>query len=355
MKKTSVFNIIECQGTLLEIGRQYGEACRENILKSVEINFVNLHKNHQMTKSEATALAMKFYPQAKEFDPEIIEFIKGEAAGAGIAFEEAFTLRCIMDLQFRYGTIPEMCTSFAVTAGATINGQTILGQNVDWIPGFPRDLLKIKYTDGLEQLVLAFGGVYEYTLNSAGFGISENLNLGPVQKRGSNLPCGLYLPKVMRQKSLSDALRILCQAARGIGYYHLASAAGEIVGIESISDDFHILYPERDMLVHANHCLTGRFYQKKPRYMVTPDSYQRIYRLRSLMEQHYGEITPELMMEFLADHQNYPSSICRHVNINMSPQTYAETLASIIMVPEELKMYISNGNPCQYEYVAYTL
>lgn len=353
MKK--VFNIIECQGTHYDIGRQYGEACRDNILKSVEINFLSLHHNHQVGKNDIVTQAMKFFHKAKEFDPDNIEFIRGVSVGAGVTFEEAFTLRCILDLTFYYGAISGMCTSFAVTGKATTNGQTILGQNVDWIPGFPRDLLKIKYADGLEQLVLAFGGVFEYTLNSAGFGISENLNLGPSPQYAFNLPCGLYLPKAMRQRTVRDALEVLCQAARGIGYYHLASAAGEIVGIESAFNDFHILYPERDILVHSNHCLTERFYQDNHAYMVTPDSYHRAHRLRSIMEQHYGAITPQLMMEFLADHQNYPNSICRHVDISMSPQTNSETLASIIMVPEELKMYITYGNPCQYEFVAYTL
>ncbi|MDF9409753.1 MAG: Acyl-coenzyme A:6-aminopenicillanic acid acyl-transferase [Pelotomaculum sp. PtaB.Bin013] len=334
MKEVRAFNIVECQGTLYDIGRQYGEACKDNILESVEINFLSLCHNLQIGKSEIVGNAMKFFPKAKEFDPDVIDFIKGESEGAGITFEEAFTLRCVLDLTFYYGTITGMCTSFAVTGGATKNGKTILGQNVDWVPGFPMDLLKIKYEDGLEQLVLSFGGVYEYTLNSAGFGISENLNLGPSQEHVVDLPCGLYLPKAMRQKSISDALGVLCQAARGIGYYHLASADGEIVGIESAFDDFSILYPERDMLVHSNHCQTERFYKGNQIYMVAPDSYFRANHLRNIMEQHYGEITPELMMKFLADHENHPNSICRHVDDNKSPHTRSKTLASIVMVPE---------------------
>jgi hypothetical protein len=38
MKPSKEFEIVECGGTLYEIGKQYGEACRESILKSLDMN-----------------------------------------------------------------------------------------------------------------------------------------------------------------------------------------------------------------------------------------------------------------------------------------------------------------------------
>ncbi len=355
MKEAKYFKVIECQGTQYEIGRQYGEACKDNILKSIDINFNLLTLGHNTTKEDVIANARKFLPKATEFDPEMIDFLKGEADGAGITFDEAFALRCSIDMSFYYGRIISLCTSFAATGHATQGGKTILGQNVDWLPGFPMDLLKIKHNDGLEQLVLAFGGVGDYILTSAGLGICENLTLPPIKSYKMNIPYGLYLHKAMRQRTIGDALSVLCQVARGIGYYHMASAEGDIVGIESVFDDYNILYPEKDILVHSNHYLTERFKKGDMMFMGGADSYLRVYRIRQLMDKHYGVITPQIMMEVLTDHHNYPNSICRHVDVKKPPFMHSESLASFIMVPEDRVMYIAYGNPCEHEFIEYKL
>jgi isopenicillin-N N-acyltransferase-like protein len=355
LKEAKEFMVVECKGTPYEIGRQYGAACRDNILKSLEMNFGALIHGQQATKEEIITNALKFVPNVKSFDPDIIEFITGQADGAGISFEEAFSLRCMLELGLYYKQIIGLCTSFAATGEATAEGKAILGQNIDWIAGFPMDLLKFEYKNGVKQLVLSLGGIVEYTLNSHGIGMCANSIFNPVEEYYIGIPVGCYLPKAMRQQKIGDALGILCLAARGIGYYHLASAQGDIVGVESVLDDFNVLHPERDMLVHSNHYFTDRFKKGDWAYVVLPDSYLRSTRIKRLMDKHYGSITPQVMMELLSDHNNHPSSICRHVDNDKPPQFRSETLASYIMVPEDQVMYIAYGNPCQYEYVEYKL
>ena len=85
------------------------------------------------------------------------------------------------------------------------------------------------------------------------------------------------------------------------------------------------------------------------------DSYLRLDRIKRLMEMEYGDLTVEKMMAILADHNDYPLSICRHYDPDNPRVFNAETLVSFIMIPEEQLMYISCGNPCQYEYVEYRL
>ena len=50
-------------------------------------------------------------------------------------------------------------------------------------------------------------------------------------------------------------------------------------------------------------------------------------------------------MTILADHNDYPLSICRYYDPETPRLFNAETLVSFIMVPEEQLMYISYGNP----------
>ncbi|MDF2857059.1 MAG: hypothetical protein K0Q87_2910 [Neobacillus sp.] len=165
------------------------------------------------------------------------------------------------------------------------------------------------------------------------------------------IPVGCYLPRVMREKNIHDAMDILKQVARGLGYYHLADANGHMSGIESIHNDFELLHPERDMLLHSNHYLTERFKGVDTAPQLQPDSYHRLDRMRSFMNQHYGHINIETVMKILSDHDHHPNAICRH--IDPAAPISSTTLASFIMVPADGVLYIAAGPPCEHEYVRY--
>lgn len=348
MKEAKEFKVVECKGTPFEIGCQYGEACRDNIKKSLEINLHGLSLAYKASKEDIVGNAMKYLSKVQEFDPDLIEMLKGQAAGTGLSFEEVFTLRCMMELMIYYNQVISLCTSFAATGKATKDGKTILGQTIDWAPETTLDLLKIHHDNGLVQFALTIGGFVEYTLSSAGFGMCANATFG--MDYSFNVPLGCYLPKVMRQQTIGSALEILKGVARGLGYYHLGSAEGEIVGIETVHDDFEVIRPEQDILIHTNHYITERFKQRDMANVVVPDSFTRLKKLRDLMDENRGDLTPQIMMDIFSDHENHPHSICSHVDLSRAPMLSA-TIASFIMVPEDKKMYIAYGNPCSVEYV----
>ncbi|MEA4926900.1 MAG: C45 family peptidase [Syntrophomonadaceae bacterium] len=351
MKNVKEFKLVECSGTPYEIGYQWGGGCKESIMQSVENNFNGIQMVHQASKEQVITTAMKFFPLVQDFDPYLIEILKGQADGSGISFEEIFTQKCSFELAFYYKQIAALCTSFAATGNATEDGQTILGQTIDWAPGTPIDLIKIRHSDGLIQLVVVLGHSSEYTISSAGFGICANSTIG--QDYSFNIPLCCYLPKVMRQKNIHDAMGLLKQAARGFGYYHLADASGTMLGIESVHNDYELLYPKEDLLLHSNHYITERFQKGDLAPVFIPDSYYRLNQLKTLMNQHYGRISPEVVMDIMADHDNHPHSICSHIDLN-SPFPSA-TLAALILVPAEGAIYIAAGNPCENEFVRYEL
>lgn len=357
MKIRKELPVIDCRGTPREMGRQWGAACGSNLRTSWAINLAILGGGYQATAEQVTRAAAEYLPNVREFDPQLVDMLEGLAEGAELAFEQVFALRCMFELGIHYGRLASLsrCTSFAATGEATRGGLTLLGQNIDWYPDFPLDLLRFHYPNGITQLALSLGGMVEYTLSSAGFGICANSTLTPPEKFELHLPLGCYLPRVMRARRISDALGLLCQAARGVGYYHLAGTDGEMVGIESIFDDFQILPPEGDLLLHTNHYLTERFQKGDLAWMAMPDSYLRITRIRRLLESRYGELTPQGMMEILADHRGHPVSICRHLATDEPPLFNAVSRASYVMVPEEKVMWLAAGNPCEYEYLPYYL
>jgi isopenicillin-N N-acyltransferase-like protein len=355
MKEEKKYRLIECGGSFYEIGRQYGEACRDSLVGSIESLFNDIGMFQKAGKEDIIANARKYLPLVESFDPELIETLQGQADGAGASFDEVFALRCRLELGMYYQRIAALCTSFMATGNATRGGKTIIGQTYDLNPGISIDLVKTKYADGLEQLSLVFagGGAGELPLNSAGLGMVLNVMLSPAEEQTLNVPCSCVIPKAMRQKRIGDALGVVCAAGRSILYYGFASSEGDIIGIETRPGDYNVMHPERDILVHTNHYLTERFKKGDKIFgFMEGDSYIRIQRLKRLMEEHYGELTVEMMAGFLTDHTDYPRSICKHTDLQVQ---LGETLAAEIMVPEEGVMYATRGQPCKYEFVEYKL
>jgi isopenicillin-N N-acyltransferase-like protein len=355
MKEAKRFPLVECGGTPYEIGYQIGSTCKGTLLHSLDDALGILARGYQTTMEDIIVTASKFIPQALAFDPDLMEQIKGQADAVGIPFERMFTLRCIFELAFHYNQILALCSSFAATGKATADGKTILGQNIDWYPRYSMYLLKIYNPNGLRQLSISLGGMVEYSLSSAGFGICANSLFTATKRYQFQIPLGCYLPKVMKQPTLREAMDLLQQVARGVAYYHLASASGEMVGIESVFDDFEIIRPEKDLLFHTNCYCTERFQSEDMAKSILPDSFERRKRMKRLLEQNYGSITPASMMEILSDHHDYPYSICKHTDPDKPAEWEMKTMASVIMVPEERIMYIANGSPCSNEYLEYAL
>jgi hypothetical protein len=59
-------------------------------------------------------------------------------------------------------------------------------------------------------------------------------------------------------------------------------------------------------------------------------------------------LSPELFQKLLADHTNYPTSICKHAGSTV-------TVFSIIINLNELRAWIGRGRPCQTTYDEYAL
>ena len=84
-----------------------------------------------------------------------------------------------------------------------------------------------------------------------------------------------------------------------------------------------------------------------------PDSLQRRDRMNALIQAEMGSITAECIKNFLGDHSNYPTSICRHPQ---APRKGPErTVASMIAEPARRRMHLALGNPCESRFVTYAM
>ena len=73
MSQKRVMKVIECQGTPYEIGLQYGEGCRDSLLRSIEVNFGILTAGYKVSQEQLLATAKKYLPRVEAFDPQLVE------------------------------------------------------------------------------------------------------------------------------------------------------------------------------------------------------------------------------------------------------------------------------------------
>jgi len=349
--------IVEVAGSFYEMGFQYGTVCPE-IHKMLDINS-EIFGGSEGAKAYAEKYIPMYLPPAEAYAPEIVEEMKGIAAGAKVDFKDIFFLNIAYEIS---PSLPMGCTSFAA-AGETIgDGGVITGQNFDFLLMWEEllVLLKMRLEQGPDVIAVAPAGCLGlFGLNSAG--ISLNLNL--IRNRDSLSPAGgvpshIVLGKTLLSERISGAINAIASAERKAAKnYLLASDQGDIVDLEVTMNDLDVHYPDEGILTHANHFKTERFKDADLAPVNFADSYIRAYRLAGLMKENRGNLSVDTMKRLLQDHNTYPSSICRHPDPD-APLPLAKlmkTILSIINCPRERKVYIALGNPCENEYLEYQL
>ncbi len=350
--------IVEVSGNHYEMGYQYGVACPE-ISKMVDMT-------HQMFggRDKTGILLKKFVPlyltATEKYAPEVVEEIKGMAAGANVNFEDIFFLNITYEISVP--SVMEGCTSYAAGGEATHNGKVIAGQNFDYIK--PWDdfvlLLKMNPSQGPRFMAVTAAGCLGL-LGISSAGMSVNLNL--LRNKNSltphnGVPTHVILRKIFMSENIGEAITAIATAeGRSAKNYLLTTGQGDIINIETTTNDLDIQYAERGIYTHANCFKADRFKSTDVASLFFPDAYVRSQRLFQLMERHHGSISVDVMKQILQDHNNYPDSICRHPNPRapLPIGKIMKTVASIISCPKEQKVHISLGNPCENDYFEYQL
>ena len=356
-KGGKMLKVVELKGSYEDIGLEWGKQLKTEIETAIRVEIGGTASFFGIEPEVLYETAQKLLPAAKEYDPDFITVMKGIARGTGRSFEEIFALRSVLEIMFYYQKLTPMCTSFAVGPERTRDKTTLIGQNIDWHEGIPMALLKITWPNGVRQLSLTLGSIWEYPLtipdSGVPFGLASNLAVSMTADQETiRPPLSMVMQKAARQKRLEQALSVMINARQNMGGFILASAEGDLIGVEHAANQYEVLYPDNQVMVRSNHYLTDRFKPIDFFGSFAPDSYLRFSRIRNLTAIPGDNITLESMMKCMADHHNFPKGICMHVD-KASPYAPSETLASVIMIPEKKVVYIAGGNPCSTAYVKY--
>jgi isopenicillin-N N-acyltransferase-like protein len=349
--------VVRVHGKPYERGYQHGAQCGDIIGRYASVLLDTIageaalraleQKGPALRREDLLARALAFLPQIEAFAPHLVEEIRGIADGARLPFAEALLCNVRAEVM---GLDRAGCTSFAAGRGATADGSILSGQNSDQSP-LNTDLqivLHVEPDEGPACLMASFAGLVGYPgLNEAGVSFFQNALSTPTWLAGG-IPHYLVKRVLLEQTSLEGCLAVFRRARLCSSANYVLTDRQSIVDVETTPDGFAVVPPEGDLVTHGNHFVHPDLVAQEALLPLLPDSACRAPRLRSLLEGKVGALTLADVKAMLSDHDRRPTSICRH-------EEGLVTIASIIAEPDQGRLHVAVGNPCENEYVAYSL
>jgi len=339
-------------GAPREMGRQLGEAAQDEIRGFAEIALQRVNKTMRVSRQRAMSIAARSTEFARGYSPEMLEELHGMADSSHVPFDE------LMLLQVRNQLRPDAeagCTSLSLGSPAIATKGAIVAQNWDNDPALdPFTIVLARKPSGKPALVnLTQAGLIAYIgFNDAGIGLC--LNTLPAPSREVGVPHYFTVRGIYEAGSLAGAIEAVRRAQRAIPANIMLATPQGPADLEVTVDDVRVLSGEQGQVTHANHCKHPELLAVNDAFPELIESYPRQQRIDKLLSAAGGPLSLEAVKRALKDHEGHPRSICRHPNDD--PQTgYWQTVFSVIIEPDQQRMHVSRGTPCEHPYETYEL
>ena len=351
--------IVYVGGSHYEMGRQIGTDRKEAVqemLGTYRRYFEQEGERIQIADwDEAILHARKYLPFAEESVPQYVEELQGIAEGAGIDFNDLLVLNCIEAIT--EDALHTGCTSLAAAPEVTADGSLLVGHNEDWLPDDFDTVYLVHARPDNEPAYL--GITYGGLLPNIGFneyGIAQCCDSVYPNDARIGVPRVFVSRAVLAARTPSDAIRAALNRRRAAGYNHLiVHVSGEVYNVEVSAEDFDVIYGSDGILAHTNNYLSRRMLAIEKDSDELIASRVRYNRATRLMRSQLGKLSLKSFKAILADHVNYPQSICSHIDENDRPLERQQTIASLLMDLTTRTMYVAWGPPCQAEYYSFKL
>jgi isopenicillin-N N-acyltransferase-like protein len=351
--------LVRLEGSHGEMGVQLGRDRAQQVRSMIEMYrrlFTDAAPKLGLSGwDEAILHAHKYLPFAEESTPQYVDELRGIAEGAEVGFDDLLVLNCMEAITS--DALHLGCTSLAMGPEVTASGSVLIGHNEDWIP---EDIVNVfvvhaRPEDEPAYLAITYGGL----LPNIGFnacGIAQCCDSVYPGDARVGVPRIFVSRGVLAARTLSDAIRAACNRRRDAGYNHLlAHESGEIYNVEVSARQFEMLHSDDGMEVHANHYVHPRMQAIEKAGGDLVNSRVRMNRARRLMAAQRGTADALSIQKILADHVNFPQSICNHIVVDDTPLDRQQTIASLVIDLSARTMHVSWGTPCSNQFHAYTL
>lgn len=358
------FPVITVKGKPFECGEQHGRQAGKLVRQNVDLYFRLWGEMLEMDRAEILEKCRQFVPAIGEYDADILEELEGLARGAELSLEEVIALNVRYELLWGMRVARRMahggCTSMTSLPETTRDGHTIIGQNWDMAPAhFDQGIILTIEQEGKPGIILSTeaGIIGMKGMNTAGLGVCVNCLISNKDRFEPSTPFLLLLRGALNADNFTRSLKAVVGTRTAVsGNILIACREGGAIDLEVTPEDVGTVHPEGGILTHSNHFLafTNRADFKDLFKRFAPSTLFRYHRSRRLLEAERGEIDAGSFQRVLSDHVSYPDSICWHTNPADDELSRIKTISSVVMDLEEAAMYVTEGNPCQNEYVKLT-
>ncbi|HEX6120835.1 MAG TPA: C45 family peptidase [Dongiaceae bacterium] len=360
------FPLVEISGRPFDRGVAYGRAALDLIRRSVRLYADQMH-GMGFGWNDVRAIVRQFVPAMETFAADLVEEMRGIAAGAGCGFEEIALVNCrteVVQIGERRANDREAqdgCTGVIVLPEASADGGLIHAQNWDWKPDCVETaiVLRVHREDGPDLLTFTeAGGLARSGFNAAGLAITANYLESDRDFRQLGIPLPLIRRRFLECRHLADGIRIVATTPKSIANnMMLSTAEGFGIDFECAPDEAFALYPEDGLLVHANHWISPVALSKLKDAGIdsVPDSYYRDYRVRQALKGKGGRIAIDDVKSALFDDFATPYSVCRPPHKDGPSHSISATVAMIVMLPGSGRIEIAPMPALNRGFTAYTL
>lgn len=350
--------VIKVKGSHREIGRQIGEAQREQIQHHLQNSRELISMTYgtlELDWAGARMQGRKYMPFAQERYPQYVEEMVGISEGANVDCDDVGVVNALEAVTIDALHLSK-CTSLAVSETNTADGHVLIGHNEDWIPDDEPDvfLIHAEPDDEPPFLAMTYGALLP-NIGLNAYGIAQCCDSVYPNDSRIGIPRVIVSRAVLAAKTPGDAIRRTLIARRAAGYSHLlAHESGEIYSVEVSARMFAIIYAHDGYMVHTNHYLDYNMQtiEYEPDELIaTRVRYFRTDRLLRESAQH----TIKSIQAIQRDHINFPNSICNHAEDDMDPLDREKTVNAMVIDLSTHAMHIAWGNPCANPYHTYYL
>jgi len=344
---------LEVAGAPRELGRQIGEALGSEIREFCDVALGLVRKTVPISDSTVRQTIATSLDFAEDYAPDHVEELRGMAEAARVPLES------LMLLQTRNQMQPEAdagCTSLALAASPAIRSSGLVAQNWDNDPTLDRfTVVLTRRPLGKPALLnVTQAGLIAYIgFNEAGIGLC--LNTLPAPARRTGVPHYFTVRAMYEARSLDGAIAAVSRASRAIPANIMLTTPQGPADLEVTIDNVHVLRDAQERRVtHTNHCRHPNLQALGAQYPDLIQSRDRQARIDRLLDELQGQPTVRDIQTILRNHEDFPRSICRHANDDVSTGFW-ETVFSVIMEPDLRRMHLCRGQPCQNEFEIYEL
>ena len=349
--QSSRYREITVTGTPREIGRQIGEAARDEVRGFCDVALERVNKTVAISRDRAYSIAEASLKFADDYASDHVEELRGVAEAADVSLLD------LMLLQVRNQLTPEAdagCTSLSIAAGT--DQPALVAQNWDNDPLLDEFTIVLtrKLTGKPAFMTVTQAGLIAY-IGVSEAGIGACLNTLPAPSRDVGVPHYFTLRGIYESSTLKEVVHAVERAERAIPANIMLGTPDGPANLEVTLDAVHVLRPDAsNRITHTNHCLHPELCDINERFPELIESHPRKKRIDQLLADQSTGVTVADVQAMLSDHQDHPRSICRHPNED--PFTgFWQTVFSVVIEPTTARLHVARGTPCSNPFELYEL